>query len=196
MAINDYLERRKNEKWKKTTTFTEQVWFQHLSRTIAALLLLALLMTLVSACETLQYSAVNPSWTGETEALIVANTITHQSRYRKRYVYTFQYSVNGQVYRGTEAQKREAMSSEYLETVNIIYDEDNPEKFVVAPDDAKKLYSKSPEVLLWVGSFGLAYIITVLQKKAKERKTEKIRQEKLRRKKLKESSDDSSNLLS
>ena len=63
-------------------------------------------------------------------------------------------------------------------------------------DDAKKLYSKSPEVLSWVGSFGLAYIIVVLQNKAKERKAEKIRQEKLRRKKLKESSDDSSNLLS
>ena len=199
MAIDDYLERRKNEKWKKTTTLTEQVWFQHLLRTIAALLLIALLITLVSSCETIQYGAISPLWTGETQALIVANNVTYQSRRLTRYVYTFQYTVDGQVYRGTEFRKREAPRSAYLETVDIIYDEANPEKFMDAPDDAKRLYSKSGEVLLFVGSFAIAYIITVIQKKAKENKAEKIRQEKLRRKKLKElkeSSDDSSNLLS
>ena len=200
MAIDDYLERRKNEKWKKTVTLTEHTWFKHLFRTIAVLILIAIFMTLVSACETIKYSAVDPSWTGRTQALIIANESKVQSRYNQQYVYTFQYFVDGKEYRGQEYQKRTATQSKYLKTVDIIYDEDNPQHFLVAPDDAKELYTKTSNIWLWIISFAIAICAHIAQQKSQERKEEKIKQAKklrqAKKKNLESESNDPPNLLS
>ena len=141
MAIDEYLNRREKQGWKKTRIIDISVDKGSLVKG----LIVAAFITVFAALILMFFLGMRGNftekhmWFGETEATITEFEIC-QTEDGQRYAYIFEYEVDGQKYEGKDYQNRMGPNERRMINVDIVYNENNPSEFVVSSSDAITLY--------------------------------------------------------
>lgn len=159
MAIDDYLNHREKQGWKKKVSidFDKGSLLKWGAVILAIVLFVAAIIMFFTGMG--GYRTQDMKWYGKTEATITECEYTTDEEGYSGYAYTFEFEVDGKKYEGTEYQNRLGNRQRLKEKVDIVYNENNPTEFVVESSDATTIYFKSSG--LSVGILGAVLMIPV-----------------------------------
>ena len=165
MAIDDYLNHREKQGWKKKVSidFDKGTLLKWGTVILAVCLFIASIVMFFAGMG--NYRTQDVKWYGKTEATITECEYSTDEDGYSGYAYTFEFEVDGQKYEGTEYQNRLGNRQRLKETVDIVYNENNPAEFVVESSDATTIYFKSSGLSLGLLSFVLMIPVAIFGKR-------------------------------